>query len=269
MISVHYLLQFLIFICIIPAHTIAETKLQIAFANGLNVMRCSDKQVQVYTDVPFVHTILKCNNKVDIFDDKYASFSWTELKIVCSSTDDEDEVHEEIVIEKTPGANGIRQLPDVQGQLCPSDERYDFEIKNDINVNFDKILSQKQPATDTYFNENNGLKERRIYISFKEHPVICRVIFTDNDDNPCPSMDNQLAADIDYACYYNPSVDQLPTIGEMEAELKQVEEATKPGGATYYVLDLEKPVCVYLITLHSCIMNLHSLSIFFDAISYV
>jgi hypothetical protein len=247
-ISIDYLFQFLIFIYIIPGYIIAQSKLQIAFANGLNVIRCSDEQVQVYFSKDgsgvFLSNILKCDNKNNILDNAYTKFIWSEMKIICSP--DNIEVHEELIIEKTPGLVMIDQLPDAEGQLCHSTDAYELDIIPDSSQNFDTISSKDQPANDAYFNEKTGSKERRIYISFPDHPIICRVIFTSNDDNPCPSMHDQNVADVKYTCYYNPSDDAVPTMGEMEAELKQVEEATKPDNTDAYVLDLAKPVCTYL-----------------------
>lgn len=243
-ISTYYLLQFLIFIYIIPISITMESKLEFAFLNGYNVIRCSDQQVQVYRTKDKVLTqIMQCKNKNNIYDNKYVGFKWDKLKLICSSSD--SQVHEEQLITRTFPGEKHMHIPDVVGQLSQSTDPYELQVEYDDDTKISKISSTKQSADDTYFTDNTDLKERRIYLRFQDHPIICRIKFTSEESNPCPSMNNKVVEDVDYACYYNPGAEDVPTIEEMEAELQQVEETVKPHDSEAYVLDLEKPVCIY------------------------
>jgi len=251
-ISIHYLLHFLIFINIIPISITIETQLQFAFLNGFNIIRCSDNQVQVYqsnsdSDL-YLSTILKCDNKNDILSTGYAGFVWNKLKLICSSQ--LDQVHEEQFIIQTIASNkGIKQLPDAQGQLGQSTEPYELHMEHSDDGDKTIIRSNDQPVNNGYFNKNTNPKERRIYIWFQEHPIICRIKFTGEENNPCPSQDDQEIENVEHVCYYNPGAEEEPTIKEMEAELKQIEEAQKPDNTLIYTLNLEKPVCIHFSNL--------------------
>jgi hypothetical protein len=242
-ISINYLLQFLILIYIIPIYITIETKLEFAFLNGFNVIRCSDQQVQVYLSNDKVLTqILECKNKKAIYNTLYTGFKWDKLELICSS--DDSKVHEEQSIIRTVPGENIERIPDLKGQLVQSKEPYELLVEqDDADATINKISSTDQSTTDAYFND---LNERRIYIQFPDHPIICRLKFTGEESNPCPSMNNQEVQNVDYACYYNPGAEQEPTIEEMEAELAQIEVAEKPEDSEAYVLDLGKPVCVYI-----------------------
>ncbi|CAF2572478.1 unnamed protein product [Rotaria sp. Silwood2] len=254
-ISVHYVVQFLIFIYIIPIYITIETKIKIVFLNGLNVIRCSDNEVQVYT-LPYYTSIsfrdlITCGTKDEIYSQKYTGFKWGKLKLICSY--DNTQVREEQVVVKSKNGD-IKDVPSAKGQLGQSTELYELEIKSSFIFDT-RIVSSKQPANDAYFDENTVPKERRIYIWFPDHPIICRIIFTGDDDNPCPSMDNQDIDDVSYACYYNPGTNKEPTAALMEAELKQIEEADEKPSTNAYVLELEIPVCIecHLIDLKTSI----------------
>jgi hypothetical protein len=243
-ISIHYLLKFLIFIYIIPIYITIESKIKFAFLNGFNVIRCSDDQVQVYESKDnsdlVLSNVLKCDNTAEILFNGYAGYHWDTLKIICSSQP--GQVHEELFITRQIYDNkGIKTLPDTAGQLGQSGKQYDLNVeqKNDDEAT---IKSNDQPANDVYFNKKTNPKERRIYIWFEDHPIICRVKFTGEDDNPCSSGDDQDVENVNYACYYKPGSEEEPSVEEMEAEFKQVKEALKPDGTGIYVLDLEKPV---------------------------
>jgi hypothetical protein len=250
-ISIHYLLQFLVFIYIIPVYFTLETKLKIIFLNGFNVIRCSDNQVQVYQpngdeDVTFSE-IFKCDNKDDLYYDGYSGFIWTDLTLSCSS--DGDQVHEEQLVKReNPGE--VISLPHALGQLDQSTGLYQLLVKHAEEEDIFAIRSNEQPANDAYFVKNSDTRLRRIYIWFADHPIICRLQFTGNEDNPCPSMDNKIVDNVDYTCYYNPGAGKAPTKDEMEAELKQIEEANKPDDSAAYVLDLNIPVCIECKSFH-------------------
>ncbi|CAF1117141.1 unnamed protein product [Rotaria magnacalcarata] len=211
--------------------------------NGLNIVRCSDNQVQVYqladVDKQVISTTVTCDRKGEIYYNQYIGFTWNELKLICSS--DDSEVHEEQTIERLiPGY--IEFISHVEGQLDQSTEPYVLEINQEATKVMGTIISSEQAADTTYFNENTTPKERRIYIWFPDHPIICRLIFTSDEDNPCPSMHAKVLDDTNYACYYNPGAEEKPTIEQMEAELKQVAEAdSEPDNPEAYVLDLPIP----------------------------
>jgi len=247
-ISIHYLLQFFIFIYIIPISITIETKIKFAFLNGFNVIRCSDDEIQVYqpndNSKLYLSDILECSNKKDVLDSGYAGFKWDKLKIICSSQS--DQVHEEQFITKSLDSyKGIQVLPDVQGQLGQLGKPYALHVEHNDDENEITIKSNDQPANDAYFNKNTDPKERRIYILFNDHPIICRIIFTGGEDNPCFSGNDQEVEDVEHACYYNPGADEQPTINEMEAEFKQIDAAEKPDEDRTYLLHLEKPVYIF------------------------
>jgi len=244
-ISIHFLLKFLIFIYIIPISITIESKIKFAFLNGYNVIRCSDNQVQVYeaeynSDL-VLSRVLQCDNSGEILFNGYAGYEWNTLKIICSSQS--DQLHEEISITRKFYDNkGIKTLPKILGQLGQSGELYDLNLEQH-NQDEATIESNDQPANDEYFNKKTNLKERRIYIWFEDHPILCRVKFTgEEEDNPCSSGDDQDVENVNYACYYTPGSEKEPSVEEMEAEFKQVEQAQKPDNTGIYVLDLEKPV---------------------------
>ncbi|CAF3829482.1 unnamed protein product [Rotaria sp. Silwood1] len=208
----------------IPIYITIETQIKIVFLNGLNVIRCSDNEIQVYKLPYYTSTsfksIITCSTKDVVYSKKYTSFKWGKLKLICSFYN--SQVREEQVVTKSKNGD-IKDIPPVKGQLGQSTASYELEIKSSL-ISDTKIVSSKQPANNAYFDENTIPKERRIYIWFPGHPIICRIVFTGEDDNPCPSMDNQEVDDVSYACYYNPGGDEEPTTAQMEAELKQIEE---------------------------------------------
>ncbi|CAF3763243.1 unnamed protein product [Adineta steineri] len=244
-ISNNYLLQFiLIFIYIFPTYTTIEPKLELVFLNGLNVIRCSDKQVQVYENSDkFLKNILTCDNKDDIYTPNYASFNWTELTLICAS--DDSTVHEEQIIKIEQYGTKYSQIPNnVESQLSRSGPLYQWNVQHDTSSQSDILKSDEQDVNNTYFDPSTVPGERRIYIWFPGNGIICRLIFTSNQPDPCPSMHNQPVNDVKYACYYNPGAEDEPTIEEMEAELEQVENEPRPPGTDTYVLDLNKPIIV-------------------------
>lgn len=242
--SFHYLLQFLSFIYIIPVSFTFHDKIQFIFLNGLNVIRCSDNQVQVYKlnsgSELALSQILQCDNRNELYFKGYPGFEWDKLKIVCTSQS--GYVHEEQYIKKMfDGHGGIDQLSDLVGKLDYSGPSYGLKVTNTSDEYVTIIKSEDQPVNDKYYNENT--KQRRIYIQFKDNAIICRIVFIGEEDNPCSSVNDQVEY-VQHACYYNPRAQEHPTIQEMEAELKQVEDTRAPNDDEFYVLDLEKSVCI-------------------------
>ena len=98
MISLHYLLL----ISLIPISLTIKTRLKIFFLNGLNIIRCSENQVQVYQAADDyeknLDTIIQCDNKSEFFNNQYAGFVWKNFKIVCTSSP--GQVHEEQYIQR-------------------------------------------------------------------------------------------------------------------------------------------------------------------------
>ncbi|CAF4937067.1 unnamed protein product [Rotaria sp. Silwood1] len=241
-ISVHCLFQFLIFIYIIPIYISIETKIKIVFLHGLNVIRCSHSQVQVYKldyhSGYLIDNLVTCNTKDEIYSEKYTGFKWGQLNLVCSS--DNTQVHEEQSIFRSYGDDSVF-ITYTKGQLYQSKVLYKLKINHSEESKYGTIISNNQPANDAYFSEHTAFKERRIYIWFPDHPIICRLIFTSNEDNPCPSMDGIAVKNVNYTCYYNPGADKLPTKEQMEAELEQIEETDEKPNTDAYVLELEAP----------------------------
>ncbi|CAF2854987.1 unnamed protein product [Rotaria sp. Silwood2] len=251
-ISVHYYFQFLIFIYIIPIYITIENQIKIVFLNGLNVIRCSDNQIQIYKldyySGYLIDSLVTCDTKDEIYSQKYTGFKWGNLKLICSF--DNTEVHEEQAILRSFGDNSVF-ISHAEGQLDQSKELYKLQIDHNGESKYGTIISNNQSANDAFFNENNALKDRKIYIWFPDDPIICRVAFTSDEDNPCPSMDGIAVKNVNYTCYYNPGADELPTREQMEAELKQIEETDERPDTDAYVLELEAPVRIecYFISL--------------------
>jgi hypothetical protein len=247
-ISIHYLIEFLIFISIIPNSISIETKIKLAFLNGFNVIRCSDNQVQVYEQdeepKSVLSTILNCNNKESILHNGYAGFIWNKLEIICTSTP--DQVHEELSVQRKFDGNGevSNKLPDAEGQLDRSKEPYELQVSTDDDDDGEitVIKSKDQKPDNSYFEGKS--KKRTIYIWFSDHPIICRIQFQGKENNPCSSENDQKVENVNYACYYTPGADEKPTIEQMTAEFKQVKEAEKPDDKKVYVLNLDRPVCI-------------------------
>lgn len=239
-ISIHYLL--LIFIFVIPNSITIESQLKFFFFNGFNIIRCSDNQVQIYEqddESKYLLTkILNCDNGAEIFDSGYVGFVWDKLKIICSSAS--NQVHEELHVKRMFEGHKVKNtLPDAEGQLGQSKKSYELQVTSDDDGENTVIESKDQPANDLYF------KGRTIYIWFPGHPIICQIKFKGEESNSCSSGTEQEIEDVNYACFYNPGADEEPTVEEMIAEFKQVDEAEKPDDKKAYVLDLEKPVCIY------------------------
>ncbi|CAF4286786.1 unnamed protein product, partial [Adineta steineri] len=200
------------------------------FLNGLNVIRCSDKQVQVYENsTKFLKDILTCDNKNAIYTTDYASFNWQELTLICAS--DDSTVHEEQIIKMEQNSAKYIKIPDdVKSQLSQSGLSYQWSVQHDTSSQSDLLKSDEQNADNTYFDPSTVPGERRIYIWFPGNGIICRLIFTSNQPDLCPSMHNQIVNDVKYACYYNPGAEDEPTIEEMEAKLEQVKKVPIPPG---------------------------------------
>lgn len=241
-ISVNYLLRLVIFIYIISICSAIEKQIKIAFMNGLNVIRCSENQVQVYElkDImgKVISTIVECDRRNEIYYNKYIGLEWNALKLICSS--DNDKVREEQTITRViPG--DIDFISDVKGQLDQSTDSYELEFEDTLSNNVKTMVSSEQLADSTYFKADRSPKQRTIYVWFPNHPIICRLRFLSDEDNPCPSL-HEKSVDANYACYYYPGATALPTKEQMEAELKQIEETDKPDDTEAYVLDLTIPV---------------------------
>ena len=82
-ISICYLLGLVIFISILPIYLTIETQIKVVFMNGLNVVRCSDNQVQVYQLADFgeqvISTTVTCDTKNEIYYNQYIGFTWNEI----------------------------------------------------------------------------------------------------------------------------------------------------------------------------------------------
>jgi hypothetical protein len=245
-ISIHYLIEFLIFISIIPNSIPIETTLKFFFFNGFNVIRCSDNQIQVYEQneesTNLFTRILNCDDN-QIFHTDYAGYLWNELNIICSST--HNQVHEELSVERKFDGNDevSNELPAAKGQLGRSKKSYELQVTNNDGGETAVIKSKDQKPDNSYFEGKS--KKRTIYIWFPDHPIICRIEFQGEQNNPCSSSETeQEVKDVDYACYYTPGAEQEPTIAEMIAEFKQIDEAEKPDDKKEYVLNLDRPVCI-------------------------
>ncbi|UJR32285.1 hypothetical protein I4U23_019750 [Adineta vaga] len=201
-------------------------------------------RVQVYnTDGEVLSHILTCDNKDDITDNMNFGYRWNELELLCS--EDNAKVHEEQIIEQVHDGDDSEWFPDdVQASLDKSEKLYGLKVdkveEEDSTANVEyKMIFNGQAANDKYFTKYDKTQRKRIFISFRNHGVICQIEILSERSNPCPTND---PTDIhsQYSCYYNPGGKQ-PTRQEMAAEFRQIEKAVKPDGKEAYVLNLKRP----------------------------
>ena len=246
LVSIDYLLQLFTLIYIIPVSITIENSIKFSFLNGLNVVRCSDDQLQVYRlgsdSNKVISELVTCNNKDEIYSNQYVGFKWSELRVICSK--DNTQVHVEQYIEVKLYGTELADMPTAASQLDQSTEFYNLQIEYDDDTHIIKLITSGQAANEAYFSEHDEIKEKTIYIWFPDHPILCRLKFTSDEENPCPSMADQNVDNVKYACYYNPGTEETVTVTEMEAELKQVEQAGALSDEEAFVLDLSKPVCI-------------------------
>ena len=251
LVSFDYLLRLFTFIYIIPISIMIEDEIQYAFLNGLNVVRCSNDELQVYRQerdaqkIKVISELVICDNWEDIYLDEYVGFLWRELKVICSTDNTRVHVEQDIEI-KFYGRPGVQlEVPIFTSKFDQSTEFYDVQHEYDASTHTIKLITNDQAANEAYFSENNETKEKTIYIWFQDHPILCRVKFTGGvEKNPCPSMADRYVGSVNYACYYNPGTEEMITVAEMEAELKQAEEAGASMNEEAFMLNLTKPVCV-------------------------
>ena len=227
-------LQLFTFVSILPLYDTTMPALEIAFLNGLNILRCSDKKVRVYQGTDAVLTPpLTC-------DDSTASdqigFTWKDFRIEC--TDDDTMFEQQDIHVESDGVQDLR-LRDVIARRWPLDE-FLSDVRHIDDEKLYVLIFKEQSIKDVNFEKAEDA--RKIYISFPTCSTICRITIPYEASGPCPA-DNPNVENTRYVCYYNPE-SGVATIDEMEAEIKQVEQAAKPDGQNPYELDLDKPVCV-------------------------
>ncbi|CAF0759535.1 unnamed protein product [Adineta ricciae] len=240
MISVYHDLQFLIFICILPIYSLTQAELNFVFLNGYNVIRCSNTQIQVYsTKNEVLSKILTCDDKDKLKYENNAGYDWGSLTVECSA--DNAYVIEKQAIERVHAAKDKENFTSFNAAAelklpCQSVTQYNVE---DEKVSEDeRVLTFKHElASNSYFAEINGEKQRTIFIQFPIDATICKIVIRGTKD-PCPVDPNDMK--VTHHCYYNPH-GSLPTREDMEAELYQITQIQPPVVQKKFVMNLGRP----------------------------
>lgn len=247
MISLDHSVQFLVFLSIVVLVTALDEFMPVVFMNGLNVIRCSDKQLQVYqlsqTSTVTFDGVLKCPDRAQIFDGQYTEFEWANLHLTCVDNNGLVTIQEEQFVATINKKGPIQNLPAVSvhvNQLLPPDEG----VTEHVDANLGKILIKTKKDDAMYLTETDEGKKRIIYLLFSDYKLICVITFLVADENVCPSMNNQDVANAEHSCYYTPLFDHAPTVEEMQAEFAQLKKApTFDPSQESFLIDLPLPVC--------------------------
>lgn len=232
MISISLRIEFcLFFIQFLPLVS-TQGKIKLFFYNAKNFIRCSADEVQVLDDsfeaMQLLENVIGCNNTQDIYDDDYVNFYWDYLDVIC---DDQNLVIEEIIlgrIDRKQFLGRFTQLPKVQLLTKPlvpqSAAKTELVILEQPVIKIYSLLS-----SPNFYLPVNNLYERRFYLAFDGHNVLCRVRYYDDDQNSCSSFNNVELSGVEYTCYYNPLGNHVPTIEEFEAEMIADEKQPAPA----------------------------------------
>ncbi|CAF1255053.1 unnamed protein product [Adineta ricciae] len=221
MIYVYPDLQFLIFICILPIYSLAQAELNFVFLNGYNVIRCSDKQIQVYsTDNELLSKILACDDKDKLKYENNAGYEWGSLTAECSA--DNAYVIEKQVIKRVHAAKDKEHFTSFNASAelkLPCQPVTQYDVEDEKVLEDERLLIFKHElANNAYFAEINGEKQRTIFIQFPIDATICKIVIRSTKE-PCPVDPNDMK--VTHHCYYNPG-GSLPTREDIEAELYQI-----------------------------------------------
>ena len=236
----------LVFLLIHSGCLSVKDQLRIVFFNGFNIIRCSDDQVQVYDyevgKLDFIDDTLICPTKDKIKNLLYIGLLWKKVILVCSSNG--SQVHEEIYLQKIIPSYTIVGLPEVISQVDPSTPPAISQVEEVDSTNLlYRIITDEQSTTAWSSTHTSKGEQHIVYFWFDDYTVICRVVYSTQESNPCPSPLHEQEANVtDATCFYDPNADHVPTITEFELELNQVDAAEKPTGDNKYLLDLDIPV---------------------------
>ena len=239
--------QFLVFLSILALVTALDPFMPVVFMNGLNVIRCSDQQLQVYqlpqNSKDKFDTVLECPDPDSIFDGRYTEFKWTNLNLTCDENNGPVTIQEEQFVETISTNGPVNHLPAVSvhvNQLLPLADGFSVPV----DTNLGKIRIKTKLDDVKYFTETDEGKKRIIYLLFSNYKLICVITFPVVDENVCLSMNNQDVANAEHSCYYTPLFDHAPTVEEMQAEFAQLKN-TKAFDSTKnsVLINLPLPVC--------------------------
>jgi len=227
-----------IFISIISFFLSVESLLQFAFTNGVNLIRCSDNELQYYyaptaTSVE-LFSIVDCKNPQNIIASDYASFGWLEFTLECSS--DNKYVNEKITIAKR---NEMAQQKKFELPI-PETKSLNPNVPYILNVTDDDLMSLIFESSDLPADKNFALdKHRSVFLWFSNHPVICKLSYKISDETLCDGNPPTIEDD-EIRCYYDLVGNKKPSINQFTAEFRQLNSVDHPD-EDYFLLNLPKP----------------------------
>ena len=244
MISVAQSVQFLVFLSTLALVTALDDFMPVVFMNGLNVIRCSDKQVQIY-DLPpgfsdSFDVVLTCGNRNEIFDGKFTEFKWLNFHVNCLPAD--NEIEEQQFVQTGSVQGDVKQFPETAVQITGLPGAKEATTTH-LDAKLGKIEVKTPMNNPHYYTETEEGKKRIIYVLFPDYKLICVITSPSHVDAPCPRLHDINVTTIEHSCYYTPHFDHSPTIAEMQAEFAQLLKLKKPDPAqSSYLIDLPIPV---------------------------
>ena len=242
MISVLSRVQFLTFLLLTVVSMTMANFIKLAFVDGLNLIRCSDNQLQVHQSSSGwgvdLNEDMQCNNKEHILDKNHVQLRWDTLTLRCLSS--EYEMREEQEIGRIRGYKLHKILTDVEGHLSRSKDVYKLNMAIEDDGWSVKIVSEAHALGEPYFTENSAA--RIIYMGFLKHPTICRIVILGSDAKLCKDGENRVIDDAEYICYTDAWMDDPPSPAQFQAELEQMDQTELWQNRHEYLLEIGRPV---------------------------
>jgi len=216
-----------------------DSSVRLAFINGENLIRCSDKEIYFLSSSCLFQSDYKkmftCENKYNYINELFVTLQWNKFSLVCTEKHEFAWEKIEIINESNqPLSVGLFQVQHEVNDLSHEIHQL-FLHNNQENLRFEsKNIPIKDLVTDS--------SRKTIYLHFLHQPMLCRVQFSSHK-RACSSKEN-FANDSEFACYYSPSSKLEPSIEIMEAEFKQLETITSFDQSGASKLQLPKPVCL-------------------------
>ena len=220
------------------------TTIKYAFLNGLNMIRCSDNQLQIYQSSDgsgiFLNQDITCANKDAFLDDGYTGLVWDRLTLLC--VDSSAGVREEQTIFSRFGYKISEALDHIEGQLGRSNTLYPLNLDTKHSDNEAIISSINSYPVNSYYIENDAA--RIIYMRFMNQPMICRLTFTKNSKTLCDEEKRREIDDAEYVCYTDIDASGPPSSAQLEAELDEINSVDILDDKDAFLLEKKRPVCL-------------------------
>lgn len=218
-----------------------KTPLKLAFTNYNNLIRCSENELQYYSNdvAAGVHlpNIVECQNKDEIIDSHYTIYAWLKIELKCSS--DNKYVRERITIVNrgTNPSDDTYKLPKPETKSITPKVDYELKIVEDLDSTI--VLESNEILVDTM---STSLDARYFILWFPNHPIICVIVYKTDEKTVCGENEANVQLE-ELMCYYDLEDNTKPSIDLFMAERLQLVRASRPN-SQYYLLNLPKPVCV-------------------------